>query len=675
MANLPKPPVRAVLVVDHDHGVRQGLVGTLGRNGYHCRGASSARGALNLLLAGGIDLVICDTGLPDMDGLAFMARVRGDLPDLDFIIMTPCEGGRSPLEIVDAGAADYITRPVDFDAVIARVKRVERDRRILFDLRRTHQGVAADMEGIKEISRAKGDFLARMSHEIRTPLSGIMGYTEILQDTCLTPEQASYVENTKKSCDVLLGVVNDILDFSRVEAGEIGLDPIEFDPEVLCFECLEMVRTQVDTGSVELLCHICDRVPGCVLADPNRFRQVLLNLLGNAAKFTDNGVIELSLTVVETQETGMMLCASVRDTGIGIPKASLDLIFQPFQQIQGKAVKGRGGTGLGLSICRKIARQMGGDITVESREGEGSVFAFSSRVVPVEKQDQNRIQPARLSGQQVLLVAATLAFGAMVSRELKAAGLAVDLVLNGRDALSPFEGVGLAADGYDVGVVDLKGGEHPRAMVAKIRRLMPACPEFPLIACANPGPGAAGICQQAGFDGFLPKPVQSTKLVAMIAGVLGMQVNLNPARDNRVETTQLITTHLLAEQAKRSAAILLVDDNPVNQRMATIMLSKAGYTVTTADTGQQTLALCQGAKDRFDLIFMDIHMPDMDGFETTRQIRALEGDSGRRIPIIAFTANVLPMFRDRCLGAGMDDVLTKPFKREDIFAAVKKWVV
>lgn len=676
MDSLPKSPViKGVLAVDHDNRLRQGLIEALGTGGYDCRGASSAQEARTILGAGRIDLVVCDIFLPDMDGLAFMASVKDERPDLDFIIMTPSGGAYTDSEIVEAGAADYLTKPFRPDAVIARVKRMERERRRVFDLGRTNHAFAVAMEGIKEISQAKGDFLARMSHEIRTPLSSIMGYTDILLDTRLVPEQTEYATNIKKSCDVLLGVVNDILDFSRVETGEIGLAPIEFDPEVLCFECLEMVRTQVDTSSVEILCRICDCVPACVRADPNRFRQVLLNLLGNAAKFTVDGVIELSLKVKDKTETGIVLCASVRDTGIGIPAADLDVIFQPFQQVRGKISRGMGGTGLGLSICRKIARWMGGDITVESREGEGSVFTFSSLVVPVKKQDERRIQPVKPAGRRVLLVASTLAFGAMVSRELKAAGLIVDLVLNGRDALSPFDGTCLAATRHDVGVIDLKGGEQPRGVVAKIRRLTLGCPEFPLIACANPGPGVAGICQQAGFDGFLPKPVQSRKLVAMIAGVLGMNDTLNAGTGSQVKPNKLVTTHLLAEQAKRSAAILLADDNPVNQRMATIMLSKAGYKVTSADNGRQTLELCRGAKGRFDLILMDINMPEMDGFETTRQIRALEGDSGKRIPIVAFTADVLPVFKERCLGAGMDDFLTKPFRREDIFAAVKKWVV
>jgi signal transduction histidine kinase len=545
-----KPPfVKGVLVVDDDDDLMRVLLRALELNGYCCHGASDAPRARTILLAGGIDLVICDIFMPEMGGLCFMESVKVDLPDIDFIIMTGCSGDYSYFEIVEAGAADYMAKPFKVDSVIARIRRIERERRILFDLKTTNNELAAAMEEVEEVSLARGDFLARMSHEIRTPLNSIMGYTDILLDTGLSDEQEGYVENTKKSCDVLLGIVNEILDISRIEAGEIGLAPIEFDPELLCFECLEMVRSQVNTARVELLCRICDCVPGYVVADPNRFRQVLLNLLGNAAKFTETGVIELSLSIREGCDQGIMVCACVCDTGMGIPESALEVIFEPFRQIQGENSTKHGGTGLGLSICRKIARCMGGEIKVESREGEGSLFEFSFWALPVEKQTGERI----------------------------------------------------------------------------------------------------------------------------IAGVLGMKAD----RDKGFygENNKLVTTHLLAEQAKRSASILLVDDNPVNRRMAKIMLLKAGYRVTTAENGRQTLDLYQDSPDLFDLILMDINMPEMDGFETTRQIRIQEAVSGTRIPIVAFTANVLPVFKERCAKAGMDDLLTKPFKREDIFEAIKKWVV
>jgi len=664
--------VKGVLVVAADD-LRSVLVGALEQNGYCCQGASDVPGAHTVLSVGGIDLVIYDISIPGMDGFRFMGSVKEDLPDIDFIIITGYSGVYSCFQVLEAGAADCITKPFKVDSVIARTRRIERERKILFDLKTTNHELAAAMEEIEEVSLARGDFLARMSHEIRTPLNSIKGYTDILLDTGLSCEQEEYVVNTKKSCDVLLGVVNEILDISRIEAGEIGLEPIRFDPEVLCFECLEMVRSQVNTSRVELLCRICDCVPGYVVADPNRFRQVLLNLLGNAAKFTETGVIELNLSVRQGSGDGIMLCACVRDTGMGIPESALETIFEPFRQVQGGSSAKHGGTGLGLSICRKIARRMGGEIKVESREGEGSLFEFSFWALPLENQASELIQSSQLAGSRILVVTSTLAFGAMVSRELKARGLYVDIVLNLKAAITSFDRSFLPPVCYDAGVVDLKGGVDPKEIIRKIRRTKCACPSFPMIACAGPIPGGAETCLKLGFEGFLPKPVRAKKLVSMIAGILGMKAD----RDKGFygAKNKLITTHLLAEQAKRSASILLVDDNPVNLRMAKIMLSKAGYRVTTADNGRQTLDLYQGSPDLFDLILMDINMPEMDGFEITRQIRIQEAVSGTRIPIVAFTANVLPVFKQRCLEAGMDDLLTKPFKREDIFAAVKKWVL
>lgn len=669
---IKSPLFKGVLVVAVDD-LRSVLVGTLEQNGYCCQGVSDVPGAHTVLSVGGIDLVICDISIPGMDGFRFMGSAKEDVPDIDFIIITGDSGPYPCFEVLEAGAADCITKPFKVDSVIARIRRIERERKILFDLKTTNHELVAAMEEIEEVSLARGDFLARMSHEIRIPLNSIKGYTDILLDTGLSCEQEEYVVNTKKSCDVLLGVVNEILDISRIEAGEIGLDPIEFDPEVLCFECLEMVRSQVNTSRVELLCRICDCVPGYVVADPNRFRQVLLNLLGNAAKFTEAGVIELNLSVRQRSGDGIMLCACLRDTGMGIPESALDAIFEPFRQVQGGSSAKHGGTGLGLSICRKIARRMGGEIKVESREGEGSLFEFSFWALPVENKASERIQPAQFEGHRILVVTSTLAFGAMVSRELKAAGLYVDLVLNLKAAITSFDRSFLPSVCYDACVVDLKGGVDPKELIRKIRRTKSACPSFPMIACAGPIPGGAETCRKLGFEGFLPKPVRAKKLVSMIAGILGMKAD----RDKGFYggKNKLVTTPFLAEQAKRYASILLVDDNPVNRRMGKILLSKAGYRVTTADNGRQTLDLYQGCPDRFDLILMDINMPEMDGFEITRQIRIQEAVSGTRIPIVAFTANVLPVFKQRCLEAGMDDLLTKPFKREDIFSVVKKWVL
>lgn len=668
------PGIQVILVVDDERALREMLVMALQRRGFSCRAAASAEEAHSIILATKIDLVLCDICLPGMDGIKFMKSVRADFPDLDFIIMTGNAGEYSYFQIVEAGAADYMTKPFKIDSAVARIKRIERERATLFNLKKINQKLALAMVTAQQASLAKGEFLARMSHEIRTPLSGIMGYTDIMLDTTLSSEQQEYVESTKKSCEMLLSVVNDILDFSRVEAGHICLNPIEFDPEVLSFECLELISTQVDVTKVELVCRIFDSVPGCVLADPQRFRQILLNLLGNAAKFTMEGVIELGIKVLEENDRGIILCAHVRDTGIGISPSAFHEIFEPFHQVQGRGAKFHEGTGLGLSICRKIAEQMGGGIRVESEEGKGSLFEFTSLVVPVKKEKGGAIRPVLLKGRRAFLVAATQAFGEMVSRELRVSGMEVDVVAWDNDPVAALGKLFLSGHVYDVGVVEIhgRGGFRGFDMAGAIRGLVGHGLTIPLIACAPPGPGEADHCHRAGFDGFLPKPLRARKLVSMIAGILGMDI-MSEGKTGP-EKFKMITTHFLAEEAKRSVSILLVDDNPVNQKMVKIMLSKAGYGITTVDNGRETLELYRESPDRFGMILMDINMPEMDGFETTRRIRILEQTLNKRVPIIAFTANVLPVFESKCLEAGMDAFLTKPLKREELFAAVQRWV-
>lgn len=677
-----QPVIRSILVVDDDDNLRALLTRSLAIKGYAVVEAENAEVAYGLICQNLPDLVLSDIAMPGIDGITFMKKTRLEFPDLDFIIMTGYAIEYSYVDIMDAGASDYMTKPFSINSVVARINRIEREKQTLFNLRNTNLELNKAMEKANRLaeeaesaSRAKTDFLARMSHEIRTPLSGIIGYTDILFDTSLSDEQEEYVKSVKISCEALLMVVNDILDFSKVEAGQLRMETIDFDPEVLCFETLELIRPKVDEQQVELICSISESVPGLVTGDPHRFRQVLLNLLGNAAKFTHRGEIELSLECTDgLYDHDIQFHVCVRDTGIGVPSETADTIFEPFQQCEDTTTRRYEGTGLGLAISRKIVETMNGRIWVEANPGGGSCFHFTCRVVASDKGRARRVRPVALEGKKILLLMENRPARETLMRELSMAGMEV---LGGGYGEKVATAMKKGADRlFDIGIVDTGALDSDRIadVVRDLRRAPGILPGMPLIACSSPDPGEAERCKQAGFQGFLPKPVQMRRLFDMISGILGMA--RSPASpEGQIPDDTIVTSHSIAEEQKRSTSILLVEDNPVNRKMASIMLTKAGYSVSTATNGKDVVDMVFEDPMKFDLIFMDVHMPEMDGLEATRRIRKLEAESGtgRRIPIIALTANVLKEFELRCFEAGMDDFLTKPMRRELVFMAVRKW--
>ena len=671
-------PIRRILIVDDEISVRMILIKALTKAGFYCLEAETGEEAMTRVQAEPFDLVISDISMPGMDGIELLRKVKSIHPEMDFIIMTGYASDYSYVDIMDAGAADYMTKPFSMNSALARINRIAREKKNIINLRKTNQELCMAIERAnmlareaKEASKAKTFFLASMSHEIRTPLNGIVGYTDMLLDTPLNEEQKSFLKNARFSCETLLSVVNDILDFSKVEAGKLSFEQIGFDPEVLCFEIIDAVRTKVDESKVELLCRVGDNVPGQVMGDPHRFRQVLINLLGNAIKFTNNGSIKICLDSEQMDEDGIKLIVSVIDTGIGILNNELEAIFRPFVQSENDITHRYGGTGLGLAISRNIAQKMGGDVWAESKINKGSTFYFTACYRIAENIKAKRIRTARLKGKKILISTTSDETHQILNHEIELAGMDVTHI-NFPDLIPELEKN--AGDGFDIAVIDF--GKIIKVSVhdfnRKIAELHPSKYPFDFIACSIPVPGIADNFSKAGFKGYLPTPVSKKKLFQMLAYILGMEGEKILDSDL---STGIMTSHRLSENKKYTASILLVEDNPVNQKMTDLMLSKAGYMIDIAADGKEAVYKYTTNPDAYDLIFMDINMPTMDGFQATRLIRSFEEKNVDlpKIPILALTANVLDDFKVKCDEAGMDGFLTKPIKRDLVFQAIQQW--